>query len=66
MTVPINSINTQGAHMTFPDDLKYTDTHEWVRIEGSIAVVGITDFAQGELGDVVYIDIPELRGVTKG
>jgi glycine cleavage system H protein len=52
--------------MNFPDDLKYTDTHEWVRVEGDIAVVGITDFAQGELGDVVYIDIPELRDVSKG
>jgi len=52
--------------MNFPEDLKYTDTHEWVRVEGNLAVVGITDFAQGELGDVVYIDIPELRGVAKG
>jgi glycine cleavage system H protein len=52
--------------MNFPDDLKYTDTHEWVRVENGTAVVGITEFAAGELGDVVYIDIPELRAVAKG
>lgn len=52
--------------MNFPDDLKYTDTHEWVRVEGNLAVVGITEFAAGELGDVVYIDIPELRAVAMG
>ena len=52
--------------MHFPEDLKYTDTHEWVRVEGETVVIGITDFAQGELGDVVFIDIPELRAVAKG
>jgi len=45
--------------MNFPDDLKYTDDHEWIRVEGSIGTVGITDHAQGELGDVVYVDIDE-------
>ena len=40
--------------MNIPDELKYTEEHEWVRIEDNIAVVGITDFAQGELGDIVY------------
>ena len=40
--------------------MKYTETHEWVRIEGNTAVVGITDFAQSELGDVVFIDFPEI------
>lgn len=44
--------------MNFPDNVKYTKDHEWVRIEGENAYVGITDFAQGELGDIVYIDIP--------
>jgi glycine cleavage system H protein len=44
--------------MTFPETLRYTKDHEWVRIEGNIAVVGITDHAQNELGDIVYIDIP--------
>ena len=43
--------------MNFPDNLRYTKDHEWVRIEGDEAIVGITDFAQRELGDIVYIDI---------
>ncbi|MCS7073940.1 MAG: glycine cleavage system protein H, partial [Bacteroidia bacterium] len=43
--------------MNFPEDLLYTSDHEWVRIEGTIATVGITDFAQRELGDIVYLDI---------
>lgn len=43
--------------MNIPDTLKYTKDHEWVSIEGNIATVGITDFAQGELGDIVYVEI---------
>lgn len=43
--------------MNIPEGLKYTKDHEWVKIDGTTAVVGITDFAQGELGDIVYIDI---------
>lgn len=43
--------------MNFPTDLKYTKDHEWIRVEGDEAVVGITDFAQRELGDIVFIDI---------
>jgi len=43
--------------MNIPADLKYTKDHEWIRLEGTTATVGITDFAQGELGDIVYIDI---------
>lgn len=43
--------------MNFPSELKYTKDHEWVKIEGSEAYIGITDFAQRELGDIVYIDI---------
>jgi glycine cleavage system H protein len=43
--------------MNIPPELKYTKDHEWVRIEGAIAVVGITEFAQGELGDIVYVDV---------
>ena len=46
--------------MNFPENLRYTKDHEWVSIEGNIATVGITDFAQGELGDIVYIDIAAL------
>lgn len=43
--------------MNFPENLKYTKDHEWIRIEGETAYVGITDFAQSELGDIVYVDI---------
>ena len=43
--------------MKFPEELKYTKDHEWVRVEGEEAVVGITDFAQNELGDIVFVDI---------
>jgi glycine cleavage system H lipoate-binding protein len=44
-------------NMNIPDGLKYTKDHEWVKIEGNTATIGITDFAQGELGDIVYVDI---------
>jgi glycine cleavage system H protein len=43
--------------MTFPENLKYTSQHEWIRVEGSEAIVGITDFAQSQLGDIVFVDI---------
>lgn len=43
--------------MNFPDNLKYTKDHEWVRLEGNTAIIGITDFAQHELGDIVFVDI---------
>lgn len=43
--------------MNIPEELKYTKDHEWVKIEGDVATIGITDFAQGELGDIVYVDI---------
>ena len=46
--------------MEFPDDLRYTKDHEWVRVEGSLAKVGITDYAQDALGDVVYVDLPDV------
>jgi glycine cleavage system H protein len=41
-----------------PADLKYTKTHEWIRLDGDLATIGITDFAQSELGDIVYVDLP--------
>ena len=44
----------------FPDDRRYTKDHEWVRIEGAVAKIGITDFAQGELGDIVYVEAPAV------
>ena len=46
--------------MNIPSELKYTKDHEWVKIEGDIATIGITDFAQGELGDIVYVDVDTL------
>ena len=46
--------------MNLPADLKYTKDHEWIKIEDNIATVGITDFAQGELGDIVYVDVDTL------
>jgi len=41
-----------------PEELKYTDKHEWIRLDGNVATVGITDFAQGELGDIVFLEMP--------
>jgi glycine cleavage system H protein len=53
--------------MNFPDNLKYTEDHEWIKVEGNVGYIGITDYAQGELGDVVFVDIdPELKEITKG
>jgi glycine cleavage system H protein len=49
--------------MNFPDNLRYTKDHEWLRLEGNVATVGITDFAQRELGDIVYVEI-ETVGKT--
>ena len=49
--------------MNFPEELKYTADHEWVRIEGDVAYVGITEFAQQELGDIVYVEV-ETEGET--
>ena len=46
--------------MIFPEDLKYTNDHEWVRLEGDEAFVGITDYAQSELGEIVFIDVPTV------
>ncbi len=47
--------------MNFPDNLKYTKDHEWVRVDGNIATIGITEFAQGELGDIVYVEIETIN-----
>jgi glycine cleavage system H protein len=51
--------------MDFPKELKYTDQHEWARFEGEIATVGITDYAQERLGDVVFVELPEVGTGTK-
>ena len=49
--------------MNIPDNLKYTKEHEWIRVEGDVAFVGVTDFAQGELGDIVFLEV-ETVGET--
>ena len=46
--------------MNFPNDIRYTSEHEWIRVEGNEALVGITDYAQSELGEIVFIDVPTL------
>ncbi|HUK65436.1 MAG TPA: glycine cleavage system protein GcvH [Anaeromyxobacteraceae bacterium] len=51
--------------MNFPDDLKYTKEHEWCRVKGGRAVVGITDHAQDQLGDIVYVELPEVGDLVK-
>lgn len=52
--------------MNTPSELKYTKDHEWVKIEGSVATIGITDFAQGELGDIVYVDVDTVDDDVNG
>jgi len=53
--------------MKAPEELKYTEEHEWVKVEGDIAIVGITDFAQNELSDIVYVELPEVgKNIKKG
>ena len=47
--------------MNVPADLKYTKDHEWIKLDGEVATIGITDFAQGELGDIVYVEIETLN-----
>jgi glycine cleavage system H protein len=51
--------------MDFPDELKYTEEHEWVLIEDDVATIGITDFAQDQLGDVVFVELPEVGDVLE-
>lgn len=53
--------------MNIPKDLKYSKDHEWVKVEGQVATIGITDFAQAQLGDVVFVDLPEVGAeITAG
>lgn len=59
--MPHFALNQKGNIMSqLPEELKYADTHEWARLEGDIVVVGITDHAQDALGDVVYVELPEV------
>jgi len=53
--------------MNVPENLKYTPDHEWIKVEGDTVVIGITDYAQGELGDIVFVDIDaDLEEISKG
>lgn len=53
--------------MNFPSNVSYTNDHEWIRVEGTVGAVGITDYAQGELGDIVYLDLPPVgRKLERG
>ena len=57
-TVLTNFINPKEKSMNTPQELRYTKDHEWARLEGDIVYVGITDYAQGELGEIVFVDVP--------
>jgi glycine cleavage system H protein len=59
------TVKSQSENMNVPSHLRYTKDHEWVSLEGNVATIGITDFAQGELGDIVYVDIAS-KGKTLG
>jgi len=51
--------------LNIPENLLYTSEHEWIKIDGEIATIGITDFAQSELGDIIYLEFPDLNSVFK-
>ncbi|HEY0840145.1 MAG TPA: glycine cleavage system protein H, partial [Vulgatibacter sp.] len=53
------------ADLTYPEDLRYTEDHEWARKDGDVLVIGITSFAQSQLGDVVYVDLPDVGKEVK-
>ena len=52
--------------MSSPKGLRYTKSHEWVRVNGDIATIGVTDYAQGELGDITYLELPDVGGSVSG
>ncbi len=52
--------------MSSPKDLRYTKTHEWVKVDGGVATIGVTDFAQSELGDITYLELPEVGDEVSG
>src|SRR5262249_48050636 len=63
---PLRGANPEGAcSMLTPADLKYTEEHEWVKLEGKEALVGITDYAQTELGDIVFVELPAVGAQVK-
>src|SRR5713101_7022582 len=57
---PSISVESEEAGMEFPEDLKYSKEHEWVLVEGNVATVGITDYAQDQLGDIVFVELPAI------
>ncbi len=59
-------VQNKNLEMNTPSELKYTKDHEWIKIEGNIATIGITDFAQGELGDIVYVDVDTVDDDLNG
>src|SRR5688500_2640409 len=62
-----NETHRPRADMSYPADLKYTKEHEWIRVEGDTGAIGITDFAQQQLGDVVYVELPDVGStITAG
>ena len=52
--------------MPNPKELRYTKSHEWVRVEGDVATIGVTDYAQSELGDITYLELPDVGGSVSG
>jgi glycine cleavage system H protein len=52
--------------MNIPENLKYTKDHEWIKVEGNIGTIGITDYAQGELGDIIYVDVTASGEIKQG
>jgi glycine cleavage system H protein len=61
-----NICNTKNYVMNFPAELRYTKDHEWIRLDGNVATIGITDYAQDQLGDIVYLDITALGKTLNG
>lgn len=59
-------VQNKKLKMNTPSELKYTKDHEWIKIEGNVATIGITDFAQGELGDIVYVDVDTVDDDLNG
>lgn len=66
-TIILNTfVENKNLKMNTPSELKYTKDHEWIKIEGNVATIGITDFAQGELGDIVYVDVDTVDDDLNG
>ncbi len=66
-TIFLNTfVQNKNLKMNTPSELKYTKDHEWIKIEGNVATIGITDFAQGELGDIVYVDVDTVDDDLNG